>query len=184
ATLTFISLDSFEQLLGSGGWRLPIQMPIVFPEVFELHQVSVAIGQSHVDRARHFFAWCDVAWSAGSAPAAMPGDGASSHVIYRRVHWLACVKVGVGPVCLFRPHVNPILVEENRSQRRFLNGRLAGEKLLLPGIAKLGEFPVRIKVAVVSVAAAEHGFLVRSPPHPRAVGITLLVAAGGRRVVH
>src|SRR5439155_21960565 len=68
--------------------------------------------------------------------------------------------------------------------RRFLNGRLAGEKLLLPGIARLGEFPVRIKVAVVSVAAAEHGFLVRSPPHPRAVGIALLVAAGGRWLVH
>src|SRR5437773_3956250 len=114
----------------------------------------------------------------------MPLDSATSHVMYRHVQWLAWLKVRVGPVRLFRPHVNPILVEENRSQRRFLNGRLAGEKMLLPGIARLGEFPVRIKVAVVSVAAAEHGFLVRSPPHPRAVGITLLVAAGGRWVVH
>src|SRR3989449_7184251 len=159
-------------------------MPTVFPELFELHQFSVSICQTHVDRARHFCAWRDVAWSAGSASAAMSGDGASSHVIYRHVQWLARVKVGVGPVRLFRPHVNPILVEENRSQRRFLNGRLAGEELLLPGIARLGEFPVRIKVAVVSVAAAEHGFLVRSPPHPRAVGITLLIAAGRRWSVH
>src|SRR6266516_1174182 len=140
----------------------------------------MSIRQSHVDRARHFFPECDVAWSAGSASAAMSRNGASSHVIYRHVQWLAHVKVVVGPVGLFRPHVNPILVEENRSQRRFLNGRLAGEQLLLPGIARLGEFPVRIKVAVVSVAAAEHGFLVRSPPHPRAVGITLLIAAGRR----
>ncbi len=123
-------------------------MPIVFPEVFELHQFSVSIRQSHVDRTQHFFAGCDVARSARSAPAAMPRDGATSHVIYRHVQWLACVKVGVGPVRLFRPHVNPILVEENRSQCRFLNGRLAGEKLLLPGIATLGEFPVRIKVAL------------------------------------
>ena len=123
-------------------------MPIVFPEVFELHQFSVPIGQTHVDRARHFFAWRDVAWSAGSAPAAMSGDGATSHVIHRHVQWLAGVKVGVGPVRLFRPHVNPILVEENRCQHRLLNGRLAGEKLLLPGIARLGEFPVRIKVTL------------------------------------
>src|SRR3989442_10285140 len=107
----------------------------------------------------------------------MSGNGATSHVIYRHVQWLARVKVGVRPVRLFRPHVNPILVEENRSQRRFLNVRLAGEKLLLPAIARLREFPVRIKVAVVSVAAAEHGFLFRSPPHPPAAGITLRIAA-------
>src|SRR6266699_1358399 len=60
----FISLDSVEQLLGPRDWRLPIQMPIVFPGVFELHQFSVSICQTHGDRARHFFAGCDDAWSA------------------------------------------------------------------------------------------------------------------------
>jgi|SRR5438477_10142499 len=68
---------------------------IVFPEVFEFHRFGVTIGQTHVDRARHFFAGCDVAWSAGSASAAMSRDGASSHVIYGHVQWLARVKVGV-----------------------------------------------------------------------------------------
>ena len=124
----------------SGG--LPIEMPVVFPQVFELHQFSVTVGESHVDCAGHFLSRNNFAGGAGRAATAMSRDGATPHVIYRHVQWLACVKVGVRPVRLFRPHVNPILVEQNRSQRRFLNGRLAGEKLSLPGIARLGEFRV------------------------------------------
>ena len=115
----------------SGG--LPIEMPVVFPQVFELHQFSVTVGESHVDCAGHFLSGSNFAGGAGRAATAMSRDGASSHVIYRDVQWLAHVKVGVGPVGLFRPHVNPILVEKNRGQHRFLNGRLAGEKLTSTG---------------------------------------------------
>ena len=57
------SLDGLGQLVGPGGGRLPIEMPVVVPQVFELHQFNVAVGHAHVDCARHpvargKFTWC------------------------------------------------------------------------------------------------------------------------------
>src|SRR2546430_2012312 len=110
----------------------------------------------------------------------MPRNRATSHLVWGYAEWLASVEIVERDVRFFGPHINPVLVEKNRSQRRLLYGRLPGENLQLLGITRLGKFKVRIEIAIVSVAAAEHGLPVGSPPHPCAIGITLLVAAGWR----
>src|SRR5712671_6703928 len=102
-------------------------MPIVFPKVFEFHQLSVAIGQPHVDCAGHFLSASHLAGSTRSAPAAMPRDRATTHLVWRYTQGLSLVKISIGCVRFFGPRVHPILVEKHWSQHRLLNGRFSGE---------------------------------------------------------
>ena len=100
--------------------RLPIQMPIIFPKVFEWHQFGMAVGQSHVDRAGHFVVGRKVTRSTGGTAAAVSRNCATSHLVQRYAEWLTSVKVVVRRVRFFGPHIHPVLVEKHRSQRRLL----------------------------------------------------------------
>src|SRR6266446_4074407 len=86
-------IGSFGPLLWPGDGRLPIQVPVAFPEVFELHQFRVAVSEPHVDRTGHLVAGRKVARSTGCTTAAMPRNRAASHLVGRHTEWLAGVRL-------------------------------------------------------------------------------------------
>src|ERR1035438_2005901 len=112
----------------------------------------------------------------------MPGNRGTSNQIDRWANRQTDIKIGAGLINFLRPGVHPIFIEKNRRLRWFLDARFPGKKLQLLGIARLGNFQVGIKPAVVSVTAVEHGFSIGCPSYPGAVGITLFISVHWRIV--
>src|SRR5439155_2106211 len=163
------------------GW-LPITMPVVIPEVLKFRQFNVAIRQTHVNRSGQFLTGSNIARRAGSTATTVPSNGATTNGISGLSEWNAGVKVTAGLVGFQRPEVHPVCIQKDRGLRRFLNACLCREQEFVPGVIRVGKLHIRIKPAVIGIAAKEHRFLIRCPPDPSLVRGALPVATGRRRI--
>jgi hypothetical protein len=66
--------------LRAGNGRDPVPMPGIIPEIFELYQFHMAVGQREVDGTGHSLAGVKIPGSAGGIVDTMPENGATSHL--------------------------------------------------------------------------------------------------------
>ena len=89
----------------------------------------------------------------------MSRNRGTSHLVWGYAEWLASVEVVVRNVGFFGPHVYPVLVKKNRSQRRLLYGRLPGENLLLLGIAYFSRLTLAQDYPVAKTVPGKPGYV-------------------------
>src|SRR2546425_488449 len=124
----------------------------------------------------------NIAWRTGSTATAVPRDGATTNRISGHSEWNAGVKVTAGLVGFQGPEIHPVCIQKNRGLRRLLDACLRHKEELVPGVVRVGKMHVRIKPAVICIAAKEHRFLICCPPDPSLVREALPVATGRRRI--
>ena len=108
--------------------RFPIEVPIVVPEVGQLDQFAVAIGEAHIDGPRQRLAVLP-GDAAGRRPPAVPLNRARTHrVTLEGNRREAKVEVIGGCVCFQGDDFNVILIKKERCLRWFKDGRKLREK--------------------------------------------------------